>query len=179
MCPSIAFVVVVIGHHCNCFRCCCHNRKSGLIVVSVNSKIFLHICNDCRIFREGVKGATAIPNGLFGRNLAFGLISTFGQNLAFSRTMAFGLITTIFGNITVGCCIALQFCHITVGSCIALQLHHCPNCLAVADGLIDLIGFRDSSLGIIGLRDCIIGRNGLINFVGSMVCLGPIALSAY
>jgi hypothetical protein len=108
--------------------------------------------------------------------LAFGLISAFGQNLALSRTTAFGLITTTFGNITVGCCIALQLHHITVGCCIALQLHHSPNCLAVADGLIDLIGFRDSSLGITGLRDCIIGCNGLINFVCSMVLPRPNSL---
>ena len=97
-------------------------HSSQLIVASINSEISFHFCDNCRIFREGVKGAMAIPNGLFGRNLAFGLISAFGQNLAFSRTTAFGLITA-FGYITVGCCIALQ-------------LHHSPNCLAAADGLI-------------------------------------------
>ena len=93
-----------------------------MIVASINSEISFHFCDNCRIFREGVKGATAIPNGLFGRNLAFGLISAFGQNLAFGRTTAFGLITA-FGYIKLGCCIALQ-------------LHHSPNCLAVADSLI-------------------------------------------
>ena len=121
------------------------NHSSQLIVASINSEISFHFCDNCRIFREGVKGATAIPNGLFGRNLAFGIILAFGQNLAFGRTTAFGLIMA-FGYITVGCCIALQ-------------LHHSPNCLAVADG------FSNISLGIIGLIDCIIGRNGLINFV--------------
>ena len=50
--------------------------------------------------------------------------------------------------------------------CIALQFHHSPNCLTVADDLIDLIGFSNISLGIIGLIDCIIGRNGLIDLVG-------------
>ena len=68
------------------------NLSSQLIVASINSKISFHFCENCRIFREGVKGATAIPNGLFGRNLAFGLISAFGY-------------------ITVGCCIALQLHH--------------------------------------------------------------------
>jgi hypothetical protein len=57
--------------------------------------------------------------------------------LAFSCTTAFGLITA-FGYITVGCCIALQ-------------LHCSFNCLAVADGLIDLINFNGISLGIISL----------------------------
>jgi hypothetical protein len=99
--------------------------------------------------------------------LAFGLISAFGQNLAFGRTTAFGL-TTAFGYITVGCCIALQ-------------LHHSPNCLAVADGLINLIGFSNISLSIISLIDCIIGRNSLIDFVvidfvGSMVLPWPNSL---
>ncbi len=69
--------------------------SSQLIVASINSEISFHFCNNCRIFREGVKGATAIPNGLFGRNLAFGLISASGQNLAFGRTTAFGLINDL------------------------------------------------------------------------------------
>jgi hypothetical protein len=68
------------------------NHSSQLIVASINSEISFHFCDNCRIFCEGVKGATAIPNGLFGRNLAFGLISAFGY-------------------ITVGCCIALQLHH--------------------------------------------------------------------
>ncbi len=51
------------------------NLSSQLIVASINSKISFHFCDNCRMFREGVKGATAILNGLFGRNLAFGLIS--------------------------------------------------------------------------------------------------------
>jgi hypothetical protein len=83
------------------------NHSSQLSVASINSEISFHFCDNCRIFLEGVKGATAIPNGLFGRNLAFGLISAFGQNLTFGRTTAFGLITA-FGYITVGCCITLQ-----------------------------------------------------------------------
>jgi hypothetical protein len=38
------------------------NHSSQLIVASINSKISFHFCDNCRIFREGVKGATAIPN---------------------------------------------------------------------------------------------------------------------
>jgi hypothetical protein len=82
--------------------------------------------------------------------------------LAFGRTTAFGPSTT-FGHITVGCCTALQ-------------LHHIPNCVTVADGLFDLIGFSNISLSIIGLINCIIGRNGLINFVVSMVLPRPNSL---
>jgi hypothetical protein len=61
------------------------NHSSQLSVASINSEISFHFCDNCGIFREGVKGATTIPNGLFGRNLAFGLISAFGQNLTFGR----------------------------------------------------------------------------------------------
>ena len=44
-----------------------HNRRSTLFVVSVDSKIFLHICDDCRIFREGEWEKNIGSSGLFGR----------------------------------------------------------------------------------------------------------------
>jgi hypothetical protein len=53
--------------------------KSELIVASVNSKIFLHICDDCRIFREGEWEKHNV-----GRNLVI------GRNSVFSRIMAIG-----------------------------------------------------------------------------------------
>jgi len=44
-----------------------HVRRSTLIVVFVDSKIFLHICDDCRIFREGEWEKNIGNSGLFGR----------------------------------------------------------------------------------------------------------------
>ena len=88
------------------------NLSSQLIVASFNSKTSFHFCDDCRIFREGVKGArTTKPNGLFGRNLAFGHISAYDHKLAFGQIMAFGCYKLIelnnFGYTTVCCCITL------------------------------------------------------------------------
>jgi hypothetical protein len=56
------------------------NHSSQLIVASINSEISFHFCNNRRIFFEGEKGATVIPNGLFGRNLAFGLSQPLAKN---------------------------------------------------------------------------------------------------
>jgi hypothetical protein len=52
--------------------------KSGLIVLPVDFKIFVHICDDCRVFREGEWEKNNIDSsGLFGR-----LISS---NFSFDR----------------------------------------------------------------------------------------------
>jgi hypothetical protein len=90
---------------------------SKLIVGCGYSEISFHFCEDCRIFREGVKDSTIgivsnksliglvgriDHNGIFGRNLAFGrklayshnelieLIMTFGRNELIELIMVFG-----------------------------------------------------------------------------------------
>jgi hypothetical protein len=88
---------------------------SQLIVESKYSKISLHFCENCRIFREGEwrkriikKDGKAIINAInrnnlpslaFGRNLAFGLNLAFVLTMAFSLIMAFGC-NLAFGLIT-------------------------------------------------------------------------------
>jgi len=156
---------------------------SKLIVASINSEISFHICDNCRIFREGVKGATVIPNGLFGRNLAFGLISAFGQNLAFDRTTAFGLIMA-FGYITVGCCITLQLRN----GCIESNdlVDHIGLDLFGYNGLNGFIGLGVSFIGLgfvgfisLGLVDIagLIGQISLIYFTGLDGLIGVIGIS--
>jgi hypothetical protein len=145
------------------------NHSSQLSVASISSKISFHFCDNCRIFREGVKGATVIPNVLFGRNLAFGLISAFGQNLTFGRTTAFGLITA-FGYITVGCCITLQLCNGRVDR--NDLVNH--NGLVGRNDLIDHIGLvflgHNGLNGVIGLVVSFIGFVGQVG-LGSIVIL--------
>jgi hypothetical protein len=117
-----------------CYRRPRHVRRSTLIVVFVNSKIFIPICKDCRIFREGVKDSTigiVSNNVIDGRIMAFGRNLDFGCNLAFGRIMAFGRNELIeldfaFGrNLTYG--------HIMVVGCNELIE------LILAIGRIDLI----------------------------------------
>ena len=156
---------------------------SKLIVASINSEISFHICDNCRIFREGVKGATVIPNGLFGRNLAFGLISAFGQNLAFDRTTAFGLIMA-FGYITVGCCITLQLRNGRIDRNDLVD--HIGLDLFGYNGLNGFIGLGVSFIGLgfvgfisLGLVDIagLIGQISLIYFIGLDGFIGVIGIS--
>jgi hypothetical protein len=147
------------------------NHSSQLSVASINSEISFHFCDNCRIFLEGVKGATAIPNGLFGRNLAFGLISAFGQNLTFGRTTAFGLLTA-FGYITVGCCITLQLRNGRVNRTDLVD----HNGLVGRNDLVDHIGLdflgHNGLNGVIGLGVSFIGFVGQVGLVNIVILVG-------